>query len=93
MNEQPKYDEQRRSRAGTTAAFRALAAAYLLYLGVTLIRDTLRGGGTMPVWMGLAAGVFFALAGAAFALYAWRRYRGERDAARLPSEETGTEEE
>ena len=81
--EKAEYDLQRRSRAGTTLSLRAIAAGYLIYLGWTLVRDLLNKSSTMTPWIGWAAGLGFAAAGAAFGWYAWRRYQADLKAARL----------
>lgn len=81
-----KYDLQRRSRVGTTVSLRAIAAAYLIYLGWTLIRDFLNGSSTMPAWLSWAAGLGFIAVGAAFGLYAWKRYQADLKAAEIPEE-------
>ena len=78
-------DENEKKSAGGTlsmnrAALRAVVGAYLIYLGVSLVRDFLNGNSTMPPWAAWGCGIFFALAGAGVIVYTWRRYRAEKQA-------------
>ena len=86
-NEGFEYDIQKRARAGTAATFRAVVALYILYLGYKLIRGVTDGSSTMLPWQGWAFGLLFFLAGLAVGYYAWRRYRIDLEAARLPKRE------
>ena len=79
-----EYDLQRRARAGTRAALRALVAGYLVYLAWQILRNVRSGETTMTPAVGYAAAAFFLLAAAAFAVYLIRRWRIETEAARLP---------
>lgn len=60
------------------AALRAVVGAYLIYLGVSLIRDRLNGKSAMALWLAWACGAFFALAGAGVIAYTWLRWRREQ---------------
>lgn len=91
-NDTFEYDIQKRARAGTAATCRAVVALYVLYLGYKLIRGVMDGSSTMQPWQGWAFGVFFLLAGLAVGYYAWRRWRIDLEAARLPRKETLPEE-
>ena len=82
-----EYDELSRAKARSTATLRGVVACYLVYLGYTLIRDLLRGSSTLPLWAAWAAGLGFCTAGAAFGLFAWKRYRAALEAAKLPPRE------
>ncbi len=78
-------DESGKKSAGgaqsmNRAALRAVVGAYLIYLGVSLIRDFLNGKNTMAPWFAWGSGIFFALAGAAVIAYTVRRYRAEKQA-------------
>ena len=53
------FDVQRQARAGSTAALRALVAGYLVYLGVTLIRNLLNGSSPLPTAAAWCAGIVF----------------------------------
>ena len=86
------YDFQKQNRARTTGTLRAIASGYLIYLAWTIIRDLLNGSSTLPGWVGWLAAVVFAFGGAAFGVYAWRTYRRDLEAARLPEEEETREE-
>ena len=66
-----------RGRESGMALLRALAAGYLIYLGVTMILDRITGRSEMPLWLSWTCGVIFVLAGAVFGWYAWKRYRRE----------------
>lgn len=77
------YDETRRARAGGTAALRALAAVYLVYLAWQIVAGVRSGETTMTPAVGYAAAAFFLLAAAAYAVYLVRCWRIEVEAARL----------
>ena len=68
-------------RSGSLAALRIAAAAYIFYLGWTVLRDTLNGSSTIPVWVGWLAGLVFMGASLAYGVYSFRRYRQEQKAA------------
>lgn len=81
-----KYGEepvsQKRSKAMNLASLRAVVAAYLVYLGSSLIVDHLRGSSTLsPVFVWLV-GLVFITAGIVFGFYVWRHWRADHDAAR-----------
>ena len=89
-NEYLEYDVRMRAQAGTTATFRAVVAAYIIYLGVTLIRGAINGGGSekFPLWAGWLFGLLFIACGAGFGVYIFKRWRADVEAARLlPPEE------
>ena len=74
-------DVQKQSKAMNLASLRAVVAAYLIYLGFSLILDHLRGRSTLsPVFVWLAGFVFIA-AGIAFGFYIWKCWRADRDTA------------
>ena len=88
MNEQkPKTAE--RQKTINMAALRAAVAVYLIYLGVSLIRDRLQGTSTLPPALAWFAGLAFLLGGAAYGWYTWRRWRSERGAAADSGESAG----
>ena len=75
-------DVQKRSKAMNLASLRAVVAAYLIYLGFSLILDHLRGSSTLsPVFVWFV-GLVFITAGIVFGFYIWRHWRADRDAAR-----------
>ena len=82
-----RYDMQRRARAINTGVLRAVIAGYLVYLGVTILRDQLAQAGELPPVLGWTAGLLFAAGGAIFARFSWRRFRADLEAARLPEEQ------
>ena len=78
MNEEKKTNKAASfGTPGGMAMLRAAVAAYLIYLGFSLIRDMLSGASTMSPTMAWLCGMFFMLVGVVFALYAWRRFRSE----------------
>ena len=79
-----EYDIQKRAQAGMKATFRGLVAAYIIYLGYKLIQDA------AGVWQ-IAAGVVFIVVALAFGVYAFRRWRIDLEAARLPDEDAPAE--
>ena len=86
-NWRSEYDELSLAKARSTAILRGVVAGYLVYLGYTLIRDLLNGSSTLPLWAAWAAGLGFCIAGAAFGLFAWKRYKIALEAAKLPPRE------
>ncbi len=84
-------DESGKKSAGLAPArnraiLRAVVGAYLIYLGVSLLRDHLGGGSSLAPLFAWGIGVFFALAGAGVIVYTWRRWRA--DAAEAAQEKT-----
>ena len=92
-NEKLEYDVQKRAKAGTAATFRAVVCIYVMYLGSNLCRGTADGTSTLPPWAGWLCGIFFILAGLAFGIYTWNRYRIDKEAARLPETDEEAPEE
>lgn len=82
-----EYDIQKRARAGTAATFRAVVAAYLIYLGWKIATA---GDGSMPPLAARLIGCAFIVAAIAFGIYTWKRWRLDLEAARLP--ESGEEQ-
>ena len=80
-------DVQKRSKAMNLASLRAVVAAYLIYLGFSLILDHLRGRSTLFPVFAWVAGLVFIAAGIAFGFYIWKRWRADCDAARFPKAE------
>ena len=83
-----EYDAAKRTRANNLAVLRALVAAYLAWLGFSLIRDCLRGASTLSPAFAWTAGLVFIAAALAFAFYAWRQWKRELAASKLPPRET-----
>ena len=82
-----EYDMAKRTKAQNFAVLRTVVAAYLAWLGFSLIRDHLRGASTLPPVLVWVAGPGFIAAALAFGLYAWKLWKRELDAAKLlPSE-------
>ena len=76
----------RKNRANVSAVLRGAVACYLLYLGVQIAMSAGKDP-SFPVWAAWVLGGFFCLAGAAFGVYTWRRYRADLKAAELTEEE------
>lgn len=85
--ETPKYDPRRRSRAGTAATLRAIVVIYVAYMVYNVLRGTIDGSSTLPVWAGWVLSIALLAADAVFAYYIWRCYRVDLAAAILPDEE------
>ena len=86
--DKPVYDVP-----GTRATLRAVAAVYIFYLGWTVLRNTLQGGSTVPSWVGWVAGLVFMGGALAFAVYIYKRYRADLEAAIVtPKNETEEKE-
>ncbi len=89
-----EYDMAKRTKASNFAVLRTLVAAYLVWLGFSLIRDHLRGVSTLPPALVWAAGLGFIAAALAFGFYTWKLWRRELDAAKFPppeADERGSE--
>ena len=82
-----QYDMSKRAAAVNIAALRAAVAAYLAYLGFTLIRDVLTGASALTPVLAWAAGLLFIAGAAVFALYIRRRWRADMKGAELPASE------
>ena len=82
-----EYDVQKRARAGTRATLRAVVAGYLVYLAWQIVKGVRTGSSTMAPAVAWAAAVFFTLAAIAVGVYAYRSWRADLEAARLPEEE------
>ena len=83
----------KRNRAGGFFALRLAAAAYLAWLGIDLLRSYLAGGSGLSPALAWGFGLAFPLAGLAFGIYSFRRYRRETAEADPPSEKTEEKEE
>lgn len=68
----------------------AAASIYLLYIGISLIRDHLAGRSAMAPWLSWGFGIFFVLSAAFIGWTTWKRYKKE---AATAMEETETEAE
>ena len=83
-NNQPRYNEQKRSKASITAVLRAIVAFYLAYLGWTIAQNSGGEDTTMLPWMGWSiCGVFFVVA-ICFGVYTMKRYQADLKDAELP---------
>ena len=85
--EQPRYNEQKRSRASITAVLRAIVAFYLAYLGWTIAQNSGGADTTMQPWMGWSICAVFTVAAIGFGVYTMKRYQADLKAAELPEEE------
>lgn len=82
-----------RGRAVNVASLRAVVAVYLMYLGVSLVRDRLTGTSDMALWLAWLCGIFFVLAGAAFGWFTWKRWRADTAVKPANKEEKQPEED
>ena len=85
---------QKRAKAQNLATLRAVVAAYLVYLGGSMIVDYLRGRSTVSPVLVWISGLFFIAAGLGFGYFIWKNWRASA-AAEPPAEEVQnrTEEE
>ena len=83
-----EYDTAKRAKANNLAALRALVAAYLAWLGFSLIRDCVRGASTLSPVFAWTVGLVFIAAALAFGFYIRRQWKRELAAARLPKPES-----
>ena len=91
----PAYDPAKRNKAVNMATLRAVVAAYLLYLGVSILWDYLRGVSTLSAPVAWASGLGFSAAAIAFGIFTWKHLRAGLEDAQLPetSEGESSEEE
>ena len=74
------------------ASLRAVVAGYLIYLGGKIIYDHVKGQSEMIPWMCWFFGILFILAGSAFLIYTWMRYKKEKaEQAQEAAQETPVE--
>ena len=78
-----EYDMAKRTKAQNFAVLRTVVAAYLAWLGFSLIRDCVRGASTLSPAFAWTVGLVFIAAALAFAFYIWRQWKRELAAARL----------
>ena len=64
-----EYDTAKRTKVNNLAVLRAVVAAYLAWLGFSLIRDCLRGASTLSPAFSWTAGLVFIAAALAFVYY------------------------
>ena len=77
---------QKRTRAMNLASLRAVVAAYLVYLGGSMIADYFRGRSSVSPILTWATGLFFIAAGLGFGYYIWKQWKAD-SAAAAPAEE------
>ena len=82
-----EFDIQKRARAGTRATLRAVVAGYLIYLAWQIVKGVRTGSSSMAPAVAWTAAIFFTLAAVGVGIYAFRSWRADLEAARLPVEE------
>ena len=90
MDKQSSDAKLERNKAVNRAALRGVVSAYLVYLGISLILDLIRGRITEKTGLIWAGAVLFTVAGAGFGWYTWKRWKAEKEAleaAQEPDEE------
>ena len=86
--DQPRYNEQMRSKASIAAVLRSIVAFYLAYLGWNVAQNSGGEDTSMTPLMGwVICGVFLVVA-IGFGVYTLKRYQAELKAAELPPEGT-----
>ncbi len=91
MNRDRKDKEKGTNRSGNMAALRAVVAAYLVYLGGSLVWDRLTGKSDMALWAVWGCGILFIAAGIAFGVFTWRRWQADKKMAEEENREDQTE--
>ena len=76
-----KFDIQKRTRANTTASFRALVVGYLAWLGWKIANAE---EGSMSALTAQLISAAFMIAALGFGVYTWKRWRSDLESARLP---------
>ena len=80
--------DRSKTKITNTAMLRAVVAAYLFYLGFTILRDVLKGEpGSLPLWLLWLCGIVFMLAAIAFGWYTWKQYKKQTAALEKPESE------
>ena len=80
--------DRSKTKITNTAMLRAVVAAYLFYLGFTILRDVLKGEpGSLPLWLLWLCGIVFMLAAIAFGWYTWKQYKKQTAALENPESE------
>ena len=87
--EQPRYNEQMRSKASISAVLRSIVAFYLAYLGWTIAQNSGGEDTTMQPWMGWAICAVFMAVAIGFGVYTLKRYQADLKAAELPDSNGG----
>ncbi len=85
-NNNADFDPKKRTKALNLATLRAVVAAYLVYLGGSIVFDMLRGRSTLSPAFAWISGLFFVAVGLLFGLYTWRRWKADAEAARSPEQ-------
>ncbi len=89
----PAYDPAKRNKAVNMATLRAVVAAYLLYLGVSILWDYLRGSSTLSALVAWSSGLGFSVAAIAFGFFTWKHLRAGLEAAQLSEASDGESSE
>ena len=84
---------QKRTRAQNLATLRAVVAAYLVYLGGSMIADYFRGKATVSPILIWASGLVFIAAGLGFGYFIWKQWKAESAAAASAEDEPDSTEE
>ena len=84
--EQPRYNEQMRSKATISAVLRAIVAFYLAYLGWTIAQNSGGADTTMQPWVGWAIFAVFTAVAIGFGVYTMKRYQADLKEAELPEQ-------
>lgn len=84
-----KYDEQKRSRAGTAALLRGAVAGYIVFLGYKIITNKET---SMSVMTSRILGGCFIAAALGFGAYTFLRWKKDMEAAVISDEIVSVEE-
>ena len=87
--DQPRYDEKKRSKATISGVLRSIVAFYLAYLGWTIAQNAGGPDTSMSKAVGWAICAVFMAAAIGFGVYTMRRYQADLKAAELPDESDG----
>ena len=91
MNENRTEQNRALGRQRNMAALRAVVAAYLAYLGGSLLWDRLSGKSDMALWAVWVCGILFIAAGIGFGWYTWKRWQADKKKAEEENGEDQTE--
>ena len=70
------------------AVLRGVIAAYLVYLGASLVYDQIRGISSLSPLLVWTVGPLFVLSGLGFGLYTWRTWKNEKQEAAVQEKPT-----
>lgn len=88
-----KYDFALRNRALSMLVLKGAVAAYLIYLGGSLIYEQLTNSSGLPALVAWGGGILFVVGGALFGWYVYTSFKKDLKAAEITGETKDEEDE